>query len=319
MTAVHSAPDLEDRFLEPAGWRWGEFVSSQGITIRFGCAVPPDCGVVVVILPGRAEFIEKYFETASGFMAHGCAVCVIDWAGQGGSARIRPDQRGDAPDFALLADDLHALLEEHLPRELKALPKIMLAHSMGANIGLRFLKLFPEVFVGAVLCAPMLGLQAVRMPMGTAILLCKILSLAAGNAYAFGEKDWDAREREKSDAFSSDPARAAVHDAWFAARPELRIGGVSFNWLYHGLRSCAAIQKPSFARSIQTPCLIALAGKEKIVDNSATRNFVSRLKQTQILELPGAAHEILMERDEMREKFLASFYDFIEQCIEKRK
>ena len=41
----------------------------------------------VCILQGRAEFIEKYFETVGDLLLRGFAVATFDWRGQGLSAR----------------------------------------------------------------------------------------------------------------------------------------------------------------------------------------------------------------------------------------
>lgn len=317
MKAGSIIPELEERFLQPPGWQWGEFTNVQEIPVRFAHAAPEGARALVVILPGRAEFIEKYFEMARDLMSRGFAVCVMDWAGQGGSGRISHPTRGDTLDFAVLADDLHALLEAHLPQELKILPKVMLAQSMGANAGLRFLKLFPDVFSCAALCAPMTGIPEVRMPPKLAIVLCGFLSYLTFNGYAFGQKDWDPGERKTSQKFTSDPVRGAVHDAWYEMNRDLRSGGVSFNWVRQALRSCLAVRSPAFARAVKTPILIALAGREQIVDNEQTRKIAALLPRAEIVELPEAAHEILMERDDIREKFLARFHDFVEQYVKR--
>ena len=42
----------------------------------------------VCIFPGRAEFIEKYFEVVGELRRRGFAVSVLDWRGQGGSGRL---------------------------------------------------------------------------------------------------------------------------------------------------------------------------------------------------------------------------------------
>ncbi len=37
-----------------------------------------------LLMQGRAEFIEKYFETVADLLARGFAVVAFDWRGQGG-------------------------------------------------------------------------------------------------------------------------------------------------------------------------------------------------------------------------------------------
>ena len=47
-----------------------------------------DCAGTVAIFPGRAEFIEKYFEVAADLRERNFDVVVLDWRGQGGSDRL---------------------------------------------------------------------------------------------------------------------------------------------------------------------------------------------------------------------------------------
>ena len=54
-------------------------------------APPPGRKGTVCVFPGRAEFIEKYFEVVRDLRARGFAVATIDWRGQGLSDRALPN------------------------------------------------------------------------------------------------------------------------------------------------------------------------------------------------------------------------------------
>ena len=70
------------------------------------------------------------------------AVWCLDWRGQGGSEReTLLSSRPRARDFAQDARDLAAFIETLMPRE--TLPRILIAHSMGAAIGLLALQKKP--------------------------------------------------------------------------------------------------------------------------------------------------------------------------------
>ena len=45
------------------------------------------------VFPGRAEFIEKYFEVVRDARARGFAVAILDWRGQGLSERALANAR----------------------------------------------------------------------------------------------------------------------------------------------------------------------------------------------------------------------------------
>ena len=91
-------------------------------------------------------------------MARGFVVLAHDWRGQGLSARELPDRlKGHAKGYKSYLEDFRRLLntyEERLPR-----PWIAVGHSMGGCLTLLALVHGEKRFAGAVLSAPMLGLQ----------------------------------------------------------------------------------------------------------------------------------------------------------------
>ena len=63
-------------------------------TLRYArWAPPPGRKGTVCMFQGRAEFIEKYFETVRDLQARGFAVATLDWRGQGLSDRALADRR----------------------------------------------------------------------------------------------------------------------------------------------------------------------------------------------------------------------------------
>ena len=63
----------------------GMLKTRDGVSIRFArWHPPPGRKGTVCLFQGRAEFIEKYFETVRELRARGFAVATIDWRGQGG-------------------------------------------------------------------------------------------------------------------------------------------------------------------------------------------------------------------------------------------
>ena len=81
-------PTLENR--APANITCLEVLSKGGIKLRAAYAIPPNPKGTVLILGGRGEFMERYFETMNDLMRRGFAVASFDWRGQGGSDRLLP-------------------------------------------------------------------------------------------------------------------------------------------------------------------------------------------------------------------------------------
>src|SRR5436190_3816813 len=113
----------------------GSLATSDGTKLRFArWAPPPGRKGTVCVFPGRAEFIEKYFETIRDLRARGFAVATLDWRGQGGSARALGNPRkGYVRSFAQYQTDLETFINEIVLPDCPP-PVFALAHSMGATI-----------------------------------------------------------------------------------------------------------------------------------------------------------------------------------------
>ena len=313
--SIATPSSLEPRFLEPPGWRWHHFKNARNKKLRFGTTNPENGlpAAVVVILPGRTEYAEKYFELAHDLLKQNFGIWILEWQGQGLSDRLIPSkpQHNHSPSFEQHVADLHQFILEYVHPEKSHVPIVMLAHSMGANIGMRYLHKHPDAFKAAALTAPLLGILALKkIPVGP--LVTRMLSLILGKSYAFGQKDWSPEsDPEDKVLYSSDPVRKEIYGAWFHENENLRVGGVTFGWIYNALRSCLFLQKTEILKTITTPCLIALAGEERLVDNDAIRRAAAIMPQAQLLELAGSGHEILMERDDIRNRFLDAFTQLI--------
>ena len=167
----NNAPDLEERFLEPEGWRWHSFTrptQSGGRKIRFGSVFPKDSvpDAVVVCLPGLSEFSEKYYETARTLLDKNIAFWTLDWFGQGGSDRyLKNRQKRHAVSFDEDVEDLRYFITEYVKHacvhpDVGRIPMAMLSHSMGETIGLTYHHNSPDMFKCSAVIALFLWLQA---------------------------------------------------------------------------------------------------------------------------------------------------------------
>ena len=78
----------------PEGATVGTVKTSDGVLLRFArFEPPPGRKGTLCVFPGRAEFIEKYFEVVRDARARGFAVAILDWRGQGLSDRALPNAR----------------------------------------------------------------------------------------------------------------------------------------------------------------------------------------------------------------------------------
>jgi lysophospholipase len=274
----------------------------------------PSCGVCVQ-LNGQTEFIEKYIEVIGELCARGFTVATFDWRGQGGSARSLADPlKAHVRAFAEYDDDLTSFLEQ-VVKPISPMPPIALAHSMGGQILLRTLHDRPGAFSAAALSAPMLGISTRGHPAPLVRLVAALQNLAGqSDAFAWGMAAHDPLLATfDTQLCTSDRARFARTQEFLKANPSLRLGGPTWGWIEAAYRSMARVMAPGFAEAIQTPVLICGAGRDRVVRVEAKRDLARRLPHGTYLELADSEHEILMERDTIRERFWRAFDEFADK------
>ncbi len=269
------------------------------------------CPGTVVVCPGRAEFIEKYAEVVRDLLGRGFAVVVIDWRGQGGSSRpLRNPRKGHVRSFGDYGRDLDAVgaavLEPACPK-----PWFALAHSMGGTVLAHHARA-GGLFDRVVLSAPMLAIAGLRAPRTAAAVAWAAAALGYGGSFVPSARHRSALPaRFEGNALTSDPARHAAMAALGQAAPQLLTGGPTWGWLHAAFRAMAPLLDDEVPRRIAVPFLVVAAGCDRIVDTRATEQFALRLKAGHLIVLPGAEHELLMERDDVRDRFWAAFDAFI--------
>ncbi|MEO1090902.1 MAG: alpha/beta hydrolase [Pseudomonadota bacterium] len=290
------------------------FVEVDGLRLRM-VRGPEPAGVAprsVLLLSGRTEFAEKYAETVGDLASMGFGVLTMDWRGQGASSRLLADpRRGHVDDFRSFQRDLDALLSiaaVEMPR-----PWFCVAHSMGCLVLMERLMADPSVVSRAVLVSPLFGLAA-SPPMRRvgAILARAARLIGLSDRYVPGHgEDPAAGENPVNNVLTSDRDRFLAYRALGRAVPERMLGGVTLGWLAAALDAMARIDRPGAMEGVTTPLLLFQAGNERVVSKGAIAAAAARLPVARLLTFPGAEHELLMERDVIRNRAFAEIDRFL--------
>jgi lysophospholipase len=274
----------------------------------------------VCVFPGRSEFIEKYFEVVGELRRRGFAVAVLDWRGQGGSGRLmRNSLKGHVRSFADYEDDVTRFMNDVALPDCPP-PYYALAHSMGATVLLKAATQRGCWFSRMVLTAPMLKIAELPIPPGAVAAATTALSLCGFGKVAVpgGMKDYLASQTFEGNVLTGDHERFLRNLLVAKAAPGLVVGPPTFGWVRSALAAMAAIESDGFPDRLRVPVLMLAAGDDRIVSSKAIEAFANRLKVgTQVL-LRGSRHEILQERDLIREQFWAAFDAFIPSAVRSR-
>src|SRR5512139_188552 len=249
----------------------GVVKTPDGVSLRFGrWEPPPGRKGTVVILQGRAEYIEKYFETVRDLRARGFAVATFDWRGQGMSDRALSDRRkGHVRNFSEYATDLEAVIEQVVLPDCPP-PIFALGHSMGAAIAICTCHDGSRWFERMVLSAPMIALRPGKITSVAGPLARLMRLIGRGGGYVpTGDARPVGTEEFIGNVLTSDPVRYARNAAVMEAAPELGIGAPTVAWADAALRLMKRFATPGYANQIRQPLLLVAAGRDEVVSTPA--------------------------------------------------
>jgi lysophospholipase len=298
----------------PDGAVAGFIAADDGRRIRVARWVPANSHKrgTVCIFQGRAEFIEKYFETVRDLLVRGFAVATLDWRGQGGSERIRNSRRAHVSDFSEYALDLDGFMTQVVLPSCPP-PYYALAHSTG---GLILLQQAPDMrtrFRRYVLSSPFLGLGDYGVSEPVARVLSRLVAgIGLSRMYVFGGSNIavDNLPFERN-RLTGDPARYARNQRIVATLPQLGIGAPTIGWLQAAFRAMDDVSHPDFAERLRIPTLIMATTSDRVVSPGAIERFSIATKACHLILIAGAEHELLQEREVFREQFWAGFDHFV--------
>ncbi|GGK26519.1 alpha/beta fold hydrolase [Salinarimonas ramus] len=298
----------------PEGAIVGRIVARDGAPLRVARwpARCPSPRGTVVIFQGRAEFIEKYFETIRDLLARDFAVVAFDWRGQGGSERVLSDPRkGHVGRFGRYARDVEAIAAQVLARDCPG-PHAVLGHSMGAAIALDLARRGRLPAERIVALAPMIGLAQVTRPrLAHAATTLAWLAGFGGAWIPGGGETSMATKPFATNLLTSDRLRYARNADAAAALKDGAIGDPTIGWARGAFALMRRLQEPRAALEIRIPTLVIAAGADRVVSTPAVERFAARLKTGNALVVPGARHELLTEVDAIRAPVLAAIDAFL--------
>ena len=296
----------------PAGGR-AVWLDANGVRIRAAIWSGGERGTAL-IFTGRTEYIEKYGRVAAALVKRGYAVVTLDWRGQGLSERaLAEPMKGHVGDFAEFQHDVAAVLRLIEDEDLPA-PLTLFCHSMGGCIGARALADDRITPVATVMSAPMLSIRMRPHEMGLAPVLIgasRIFGLddrftpSPQPTVPYVEKTSFAKNVLTTDAEYYDWMRQHL-----VAEPKLGLGPPTIGWLARAIEETKALARASVYPG---PVLAILGGAEEVVAPSAIRDYAKRQPACELLEVPGAKHEIFMECAAMQDLAWRRIDAFLDQ------
>ncbi|MEP3276054.1 MAG: alpha/beta hydrolase [Stappiaceae bacterium] len=306
--------DLPDNPI-PEGAKVGTVTTPDNKILRYArwpANTSPIRGTVTV-LQGRTESIEKYFEVIRDLRERGFAVVTFDWRGQGRSSRhLRNSRKGHVRTFREYIVDLDAVFTEIVLPDSPS-PHYALAHSTGGTVMMLAAKKYLLRFDRVALASPFLGFGKIGVSpklLGTVAAVLSAVGFGGANIPGASKTDY-LDDRFEGNPLTSDAVRFERSRSVLREARDLVIGAPTIGWLHAASRALDVFADPEFGPDIRLPMLIVAGGADEVVSSAVSESLASRMPMTNYIELAGGRHELLLERDFIREQFWAAFDAFI--------
>lgn len=309
-----SFADTKKRKNETPVFKHHYFPINRNIQIRYGIASNSSKPgkAVLLLLHGRAEFLEKYELTAKKLMEKGFRVISLDWRGQGLSSRqLGNPHKGHVNRFEDYVNDLQTFYLQII--EPLGVPVYILAHSMGGHIALRFMARQPLKIKKAALVSPMIDIAFQPGTKHFVKLLSKSLSKTLfAEKYTLGSGNYSFKNvKFETNNLSHDPEKYRILHNEIADNPRLALGGVTWGWLAAALKSIEILKQDDIIEKIITPVLIINAGKDSVVSSRAQKKLSRKLPDSSFVSIKGSFHELLFEKREITDQVWNAVDNFI--------
>ncbi|VAW40797.1 Lysophospholipase L2 [hydrothermal vent metagenome] len=291
-------------------FKTGTMLGAGGVAIHYAKREISGEQAALVIVDGRTEYTTKYAELFYDLRDMPWSFYIYDHRGQGLSGRLLRDyQKGDVERFSNYVADL----KEFIQTVVKKKPHkrlFILAHSMGGTIAIIYSIENPGILSGMILCSPMLQINTAPYPNELARLLTAgITDLGGGGFYVFGGGPYNPAKAFVGNDLTHSAARFALNKKLLHKFPADELGSPTFKWLYESFEGMKKAN--AGAGKLRMPILVLEGGADTVVGRKAESDFCAQAPDCVVARFPGGRHELMMEKDSIRNLVLKRIKEFI--------
>lgn len=264
------------------------FSAPDGLQLVFDAVEAPHPNAAILVIHGWSDHAGRWTETAKALREAGYSAYLLDLRGHGRSS----GRRGHLSRFSQLLGDLHAF--RRVVRVRTGAPQVLLGHSFGGLVALRYLETQPlEPLAATVVASPFLGLGFRVNP----------LKLLAGRLLADLAPAVSLPTGIDVESLCRDPAVCAAYRTDPLVHQRMTAG--AWKEIQWAQRAVAAD-----AHRIEGPIQFLLTGEDRVVDAEMARAFADGLHgNVQVRWYPEMYHEAL--HDPQRDRVLADVLTFL--------
>jgi len=262
----------------------------------------------LVIISGRIDSCVRHAEFLHDIKDIPYSVYILDHRGIGFSERLIDDPyKGHVDSFDNYSADLKLFIDTVV---IKDDPKkiVILGYSMGGTVSLDYLINYDHNIEKLILCSPMLKVKtglSERIAYFIVNLLIKFNKekdyIPGGNKYDFTRVFFN---------LSSSKIRYSMLKYLRDLYPMIILKAPTNRWLKETIKATRIVRRE--IKKIDTPVLLLQAGKEAVVDTQTQNKLAEDLSNCHKIIIPEAKHDLLMEKDSMRDIAIKAILDFLD-------
>ncbi len=286
----------------------------DGVDICYAKAEAAGGRGAVVVVDGRTEFIAKYAEVFYDLRNSGFSFYIYDHRGQGESSRLLADpQKGHVRYFSDYIEDLHRFLEK-IVNVKRHSSVFLLSHSMGGPISILYQRKYPGTVTGMILCSPMLSINTSPYPQVAAKIMVRIFTaLGMGCRYVIDGRPYDSQHPFENSPLTDSYARFELNRKLVEENPRVALGSPTYRWLSEAFSAMDRIAADTTA--IEIPILLMVGEEDTIVGTAVQKKFCSVQPNCTLVILAHGKHELLMEKDQVRDAVLENIRGFLDRNL----
>jgi lysophospholipase len=288
------------------------FRNQQNMRIHFYALKKSSSKKTLIIIPGRTEAALKYAEVAYDLKELGMNVFILDIQGQGESDRLLADtQKGHVRYFNDYVTDLKQFITEVVIPSTPQNEYFLLSHSMGGAISAKMLASTKLPIKKMVLNSPMLQINTDPYPEWVALPYAQILVFTGkGASYAPGKGSYvPAEDTFEKNTVTHSKVRFFHNKKAILDEPGLIVSGPTSRWVGESLKATAFSKY--WGKKISIPILMFQAEDDQVVHLDRQTQFCQLAPNCKSHLFSHANHEILMEKDSIREEALSQIKNFL--------
>lgn len=289
----------------------GFFSSYDGKNIHYEAHTIDNAKGNVVIVHGFTEFAEKFREMAYYFVKNGFNTFALDNRGHGHSYRLHGStETVRLNKFSDYIEDLDVFVKKIIKPHADNIPMYIYSHSMGGGIAARYIQVHNDVFEKAILSSPMICAQTGAPVPLAKTLMSFVTSLGLKNVSVPGMCKFNPHALFENSSDTSKP-RFEYFLAKKVANPVYRTAGPSFGWVNEALKLTDHLLDDNNCKNVTSKVLIFQPERDNKVISSYQNTFAGKLKDAQLVFVPGSKHEIFATTNDVLEGYLDKIFDFL--------